>query len=186
MLKKLPIYDVVEGDMGCLSLVEHPAIEEDFMLFSQVEEMKFSLDEDKHIAFGPAMIADKPIIRQALDGSLYYIVFSAEMIAKLVQSFMANGGVFSEEHDGKPLEGITLVESFFKREGIEPAGFESISNGSWFVTLKIDNEQVWQDLKSGKRKGFSVECSVSTVERPQSVEFAKVDDIDELINNILN
>lgn len=185
-MKKLPIYDVVMGDMNCLSLVARPAIEEDFMLFAKEgEEMKFAIDDEKRIAFGAAIIADKPIIRQDADGSLYYVVFSADVIRKLVQTFMANKErTFSEEHDGKPLDGVTIIESFFKRDGLQPKGFENIADGSWFVALKIDNDQVWEDLKSGKRKGFSVECTVQTEERPQPVQMSEVDEIDEIINSL--
>lgn len=185
MIQKLPIYDIVMGDMDCLSLVARPAIEEDFMLFSEAEELRFSTDDEKHIAFGAAMVADKPIIRRNDDGSLFYVVFSADVIRSLVQSFMANPEhTFSEDHNGKALEGVTIIESFFKRDGLQPKGFEHIADGSWFVSLKIDNEQVWQDLKSGKRKGFSIECNVTSKERPQSVAMEEVDEIDEIINSL--
>lgn len=186
MDKRLPIYDVVAGDMSCLSLVEHPAIELDFQLFSKVEELRFSLDEERHIAFGAAMVAGLPILRKAADGSLFYIVFSADVIRTLVQSFMANNErTFTEEHDGKPLEGITILESFFKSPTLQPKGFESVADGSWFVSLKIDNEQVWKDLKSGARRGFSIECHVTTEERPQVVEMrAESDWVDDLLNSL--
>lgn len=186
MEKLLPIYDVVRGDMDCLSLVSRPAIEEDFMLFSKLEELRFSVDEEKRIAFGPAMVAGKPIIRQDADGGLFYVVFGADVIPSIVQGFMERGGRFSEEHDGQPLQGVTLVESFFKRDGLRPQGFEDVADGSWFVALKIDNDAVWEDLKSGKCKGFSIECSVATELRPQAVSLSAVDELDEIINNILN
>lgn len=182
-MNKLPIYDVVGGDMNCLSLVERPAVEVDFMLFSEQQELRFAIDEEKRIAFGPAMVADKPIIRQNADGSLYYIVFGKDAIEGLVRSFMEQHGTFSEEHNGKALSGVTLIESFFKRDGLQPKGFENVADGSWFVALKIDNDEVWADLKSGKRKGFSIECSVSTVERPQAVELSE---IEQFINDIIN
>jgi hypothetical protein len=185
MTNNLPIYDVVAGDMNCISLVERPAIQRDFLLFSQAQELRFAMDEDKHIAFGPAMIADMPILRNAPDGSQYYIVFSAEAIRKLVQSFMSNDKrTFSEEHDGKPLEGITIVESFFKSDDLSPKGFESVANGSWFVSLHIDNDKVWQDLRDGTRRGFSIECRVDTVERPQALQMSETDWVDAVINNL--
>lgn len=182
-MKKLPIYDVVAGEMGCLSLVERPAVEVDFMLFSEQQEMRFAIDEEKRIAFGAAMVADKPIIRQNPDGSLYYVVFGADVIKDLVLSFMTKGGKFSEEHNGVPLDGVVLVESFFKREGLQPKGFENVANGSWFVALKIENDDVWADLKCGKCKGFSIECSVSTIERPQAVALSE---FDKFINDIIS
>ena len=56
----LPIYEVECGDLTAISLVRKPAIEEDFMLFKEQKELKLSFDDEKHIVFGPAIVADKP------------------------------------------------------------------------------------------------------------------------------
>jgi hypothetical protein len=58
-------------------------------------------------------------------------------------------------------DGVYLIESFIidSMRGIKaPEGFEDLPDGSWFISCKVDNEEIWNDyIKSGKFKGFSVE-----------------------------
>lgn len=173
----LPIYEIIDGDLTAVSLVQHPAIESDFMLFKKQEKMKFSFNEEKHIAFGPALIVDKPIYRIDSEGREFYVVFTKEVIEQLFTDFMKNKiSKFNLEH-AKDTNGVFLLESFLKRDGIQPIGYEDTPNGSWFISLKVEDEQIWQDLKSGKYNGFSVECNVS---------LGETDDIDNLIDELTN
>ena len=171
----LPIYEVECGDLTAISLVRKPAIEEDFMLFKEQKELKLSFDDEKHIVFGPAIIADKPIYRVDGEGREYYVVFTAEVIEKLFTNFMKNGGYFNLEHS-KETNDVFLIESFIKRPGLNPVGFEGVSDGSWFISLKVENEALWADLKAGKYNGFSIECFV---------DLEKKDDINNLIDELL-
>ena len=88
---------------------------------------------------------------------------------------MKNGGYFNLEHSKKTND-VFLIESFIKRPGLNPVGFEGVSDGSWFISLKVENEALWADLKAGKYNGFSIECFV---------DLEKKDDINELINELL-
>jgi hypothetical protein len=36
-------------------------------------------------------------------------------------------------------------------------GFEDVPDGSWFGSFKVDNAEVWAEIKAGKVRGFSVE-----------------------------
>ena len=177
----IPVYYVTYGDLSVLSLVEKPAIETDFQIFSEQKVVKFSLDEEKHIAFGPAMIADKPIYRIAKDGQPYYLVFTADIIEKMVlDAEKENNLSFSLEHSGQqlPADKVYMIESFISRKGLIPEEFSDIALGSWYVSLKIEDNQIWQDLKDGKYNGFSIECMVDLKEQTES--------LDDLINNILD
>ena len=76
-----------EGDeIFAMSLVENPAIEEEFLLLStEKEELKLSAyDTDQRLIVGAALVPDKPIYRKDEDGREYYIYFSAETVAKAV------------------------------------------------------------------------------------------------------
>lgn len=186
---QIPVYYITFGDLNTISLVAKPAIETDFQLFSK-QELKFSLNEDKHIAFGPAIVADKPIYREKPDGTPYYVVFTKEVIEQMVTDAfksdklerLGSGAIwplsYNLEHSGTPIDGVYLVESFLSRPGLSPIGFEDVAEGSWFVSLKIDNEDVWTQLKEGKFKGFSIEALVD-------IEDTVPDPIDEVINSIL-
>ncbi len=173
----LPIYDIVYGELTGVSLVERPAIESDFMLFNkQSQSMNFSFDEEKHIAFGPALIADKPIYRRGAHGEEFYVVFSKDVIEQMFTDFMKKKvSHFNLEHlfDTKD---VFLLESFIKREGIQPVGYEDVADGSWFIAMKVEDEDIWNDVKSGLYNGFSVECTV---------DIEPKDELDDIVDELL-
>jgi hypothetical protein len=109
---------------------------------------------------GALMVADLPIYRRDEDEE-YYVSFSAAEIKKIVQRFFKKGyqSKVNVEHS-TPVDGVYMFESFIidRDKGImPPKGFEDISNGSWFGSFKIDNEKIWNEVKAGTFKGFSVE-----------------------------
>jgi hypothetical protein len=119
---------------------------------------------DKQIISGPAMIPDQPIYRRGKDGEEYNVVFTKSTIQKIVERYFKNqyNSNFNLQHKKNMLaEGVYLIESFIidSMRGIKaPEGFEDLPDGSWFISCKVDNEEIWNDyIKSGKFKGFSVE-----------------------------
>ena len=63
-------------------------------------------------------------------------------------------------HDPSQLvDGVYMFESFIINSQRMPApeGFEDLPDGSWFGSYKVDNEAVWNEIKAGTFKGFSVE-----------------------------
>ena len=119
---------------------------------------------DKQIISGPAMIPDKPIYRRGKDGEEYNVVFSKSTIQKIVERYFKNqyGNNFNLQHKQNMLaDGVYLIESFIidSIRGIKaPEGFEDLTDGTWFISCKVDNEAIWNEyIKSGKFKGFSVE-----------------------------
>jgi hypothetical protein len=127
----------------------------------QSSDLKFAIqDEEQRIVTGPLMIADLPIYRKDEDGE-YYVMFSAEEIKKIVQRFFKKGyqGKVNIEH-GKPIEDVYMYESYIvdREKGVmPPKGFEDVSNGSWFGSYKVDNDKIWDEVKAGTFKGFSIE-----------------------------
>ena len=177
----IPVYYVTYGDMDVLSLVEFPAIEETFQMFSMTKEFSFSLDEEKHIVFGPAMIPDRKIYRNSPEGNPYYIVFTKEVIEQMVNKAAKDGHTLniSLEHNGQSLSSCYVVSSFLSSEYLQPTNCPNFPLGTWFVGVKIEDPQIWQDIKDGKFTGFSIEalCNIETTE---------ADPLDEAINNILD
>jgi hypothetical protein len=126
-----------------------------------IGQTKFAIqDEEQKIVSGPLMVADLPIYRRDEDAE-YYVVFTADEIKKIVQRFFKKGyqSKVNIEH-GKPVDGVYMYESYIidREKGVmPPKGFEDISNGSWFGTFKVENESIWEMVKEGTFKGFSVE-----------------------------
>lgn len=129
----------------------------------QIDRQNFEIqDEEEMIISGPIMMANKPIYRNDINGE-YYVVFSPETIKKIAQKFFKKGyqsNVNLMHDDGQTVEGVTMFESWItdEKRGIYPMkGFEDVPNGSWFGSFKVDNQEVWNKVKSGEFKGFSVE-----------------------------
>ena len=166
-MKKL--YDIsidptdFETGLNAISLVENPAVEVDFLAFAKDESavLQFA-DEERHIITGIALLADTPIYRIAPDGTEYYVRFTKDCIRQLVEKYFKFGltnSVNIEHKDNQFVDGVTMLESYIidKERGICPSEFASAPDGSWVVSYKVSNLDVWNKIKSGEVKGFSVQ-----------------------------
>lgn len=144
-----------------VALVDKPAIQKNFLAFN--EQQFAQLDEERYIISGPAMLANVPIYRRDDQMGEYMVVFKPETIYEIAQKFFAKGfnNNFNLMHDPTmKLGGVTVFESFItdKARGISPMkGFDDAQEGSWFISAKVNNPDVWQQIKAGAVKGFSVE-----------------------------
>lgn len=183
--------------LQAISLVDKPAIEQDFLLFKD-EHICFAKDESKHVISGPALIAEMPIYRRNQSGEEYYVVFDKNTIAKLVERYSKNGffNIVNLQHDHSLFtENAILVESYFvdKERGISPKEYGNLTDGSWIVSFKIEDENLWNEIVNGKDlNGFSVEVAANLVEKlesekredqPKTLEEALDELIDEMLEN---
>jgi hypothetical protein len=156
--------EIEDGDgLTQVSLVQSPAIEEDFHFFSaQKDPLAFAIEsEERRLITGPAMIAEKPIMRRSESGETYYVKFSKDTIRKAVKLWALQNkyNAVNAEH-ANPVGGVYLMESWVTDEsrGIAaPKAWSDAADGSWFLTYYVENDQVWQDVKDGKFRGFSIE-----------------------------
>ena len=174
-MKKLKKYSVVadSSDVYAISLVEEPAIEIDYVAFDKDKETKPNLkfiedkQNEKFMILGPALVPDKNIYRN-YDGNEFYVSFSAECIEKLSYKFMKTcygDGCFTKDHESFA-QGCTLAESWIKTSENDKSvdyGFDC-PIGTWFVAAKIDSIELWDSIKKGERKGFSIESWVDLEE----------------------
>ena len=173
-INNLPLYELMFDDnddnaLGCskISLVENPAVEEFFLKFSKdVEEKEhrsfYFKDDSKHIVTGIAMRADYPIYRNQ-DGQEFYVQFSKDTIDKMMQKFMKEQRLFDISLDhNQDVRDCYLIESFIinKERGICPNEFSDVEDGSWIISVKIENKDVWDKICSGEVKGFSIETEM--------------------------
>ena len=174
-MKKLKKYSVVadSSEIYNISLVEEPAIEVDYVAFDKDKETKPNLkfiedkQNEKYMILGPALIPDKNIYRN-YDGNEFYVSFSAECIEKLSHNFVKNcygDGCFTKDHESFA-QGCSLAESWIKTSENDKSvdyGFDC-PIGTWFVAAKIDSIDLWESIKKGERKGFSIESWVDLEE----------------------
>jgi hypothetical protein len=164
--KGKPIYkaalteDQNETGMYFISLVDDPAVECDFLAFEKVQNLNFKVEnEEKRIVTGLVMPADRPILRQDYNG-LYYILYDKETINAMAERFLAMGiaNNVDTNHNFEVEDGVFLREMYIKdsERGISPVGFEDVEEGSLFATYHILNDEVWDKVKAGEFKGFSL------------------------------
>jgi hypothetical protein len=196
---KLPLYvlDIDENledetSVFAVGLVLQPAIERNWQTFAAHEpiiEHKFTVvDEEKRILGGFLMAAEQPIYRRDEDGTEYYVKFTAESIARIVNKLAKSGKPLSfnlNHDDNLPVKGAYLLSHFIidSKLGIKtPDGFTPAPDGSWFGYVKIEDDAVWDMAKKGDIKGFSVEGYFND----KKVDEADQNEYEELKNKIIN
>lgn len=186
--------------IDAISVVEHPAIEEDFVALNSQEIKLAEVDSERRILMGALLVPNKPIYRRNSDGDEYYIYFSEKTIERASQLFLQKGNQSNStlEHDAA-LTGLTLVESWIVEDPeMDKTNLYGMNykKGTWVGSVKVENEEVWLNyVKTGKVKGFSIEgYFADKMERPSdSVGMSAVDqeeveanEIVEKIKQILN
>ena len=79
-------------EVNFIGLVDRPAIERNFNAFkSNEQKAHFTLNEEKRIISGPAMIADMPLYRKDEQLGEYYVVFDKIAIRCIVEKFSSKG-----------------------------------------------------------------------------------------------
>lgn len=183
-----------EGGIGVfkVSLVKNPAVETTLMKFSSEEKMYFS-NEEKRVVYAPAMIPNKMIFRNDIQGEPANVFYTAETIEKLQQNYFRNKGNFSTnlDHADNNIEGVFPFESWIVQnkeiDKSKDMGFD-VPNGTWMMGHKIDNDSVWNDyIKTGKIDGLSIEASLLHKEQLiNKVNMSKLDAVIEAIKQVFS
>jgi hypothetical protein len=155
----------------------------------QIDKQSFSIqDEEERIITGALMLADTPIYRNDGNGE-YYVVFGKDTIKKIAQKYFKKGyqnNVNLMHDSGQVMDGVTMFESWIvdEKRGVKPMkGFEDVKEGSWFGSFKVENEEVWNMIKDGKVKGFSVE-GIFNYSKPISKEEKMMDEIIDILKQV--
>lgn len=192
----IPVYDamILDGDSGMLkiSLVDDPAVMSNFQSFdSQKKMMMYSVtDEEKRLVRGVVMRADFPIYRRDSQMGEYYIIYKADTIRQMAEKYLVenrqNNINLMHEKDSD-IDGVQMVQFFIKDSavGVSPMGFEEIADGSLFGEFHVTNDAVWEQIKEGTYRGFSLEgifdlCPEQDLEGTQNI----LDTLDGKFNRI--
>jgi len=185
------ILDEAQDIMGidAISIVENPAIEENFLALKADEIKLAEVNKEKKVLMGALLVPNKPIYRNGPEGD-YYIYFSKDTVEKASQLYLKNGNQNNStlEHQHE-LNGLTLVESWI----VEDSKYDksrkyglNVPVGTWMGSVKVNNEDVWNEyVKSGKVKGFSIEGYFVDKMQNKNKEEQKAQAILSKIKNIL-
>jgi hypothetical protein len=183
---KKAIIDVEDSEMGLktVSLVSDPAIQINWIKFNKQSEIKLAIqNEDKRIIFTPVLIPNQLIYRN-IAGEEFNLMFDRETIELVEQKWVKDNlsSTVDIEHSSKLIEGVTFFESvLLNNERFATAkGFEGLPEGTWFLTGKVESDEVWSKVKSGEINGVSIDGLFKTA------EVKKVTMSDEQIIKIIN
>ena len=182
---ELTIEDAKDG-VFAISLVENPAIEKDFIALSSDKIELKVIDEERRIVVGFALVPDKRIYRRVKDKE-FNIYFSANTIRECQELYMKNLNLqnFTLEHKDET-NGISVIESWIVEDAKnDKSNLYNLNaqGGEWVIMSKIDNEQVWSEVKDGTYKGYSIEAKFSGLEK---LGLSKDDEIINQIKSIIN
>jgi hypothetical protein len=150
-----------QSGIDAISVVMSPAIEENFIHLSKHEIVLKEVDAEKRILMGPALVPNKQIYRKNdKTKDEYYIYFSKETIRKASELFLINSNQNNStlEHSQK-LKGMSVVESWIiegENDKSKNYGFD-LPQGTWMISMKVNNDEIWNKVKLGEVKGFSIE-----------------------------
>ena len=146
-----------------ISLVANPAIERGWVALSKDRFLSLAkVNDEKRTLVGVALIPEKEIPRYDQDANEEYLVFfSKETIEKAQELFMNSlkNNKATVEHE-KDVDGVSVIETWIKEDENDKSnlyGFNDVPIGSWLVKMKVYNDEVWQQVKQGDLKGFSIE-----------------------------
>ena len=158
-----------------ISLVDLPAVESDFQKFGKPVRVVMESDE-KRLILGVVMRANFPIYRVDEEHGEYYTMFSKESIRKMAEKYLEENrqNRVNLMHCGEEVRGVQMVQLFIKdsEKGVSPAGFEDIEDGSLFAEFHVEDKNIWNWIKEGVLRGFSLEGFFSMEEKFKSEDMA--------------
>jgi len=185
-MDKLPLFDISLEDiaqgMYKISLVDKPAIEEDFIHFNEVEKVQMFADEKKKEVVGPIMIPNKEILRFSPDMGYYYVRFTEETIQQIMYKYSKEGlfNAFGINHSYDTDE-VVMLEVWTKESDNDKSvdyGY-NLPNGTVFVKAKIESDELFTAIENGEINGFSIEIkadikpTINNEEQMNEFAFAK-------------
>ena len=151
-----------QAGIDAISVVSEPAIQETFVALNKHEILLKEVDSEKRILMGAALVPNKQIYRRNdKTNEEYYIYFSEDTVRKASELFFkkSNHQNATLEHSEK-VDGTTIVESWIvensKTDKSALYGMDMVK-GTWMVSMKIDNEDIYKKAKDGSIRGFSIE-----------------------------
>jgi hypothetical protein len=149
--------------IDAISLVSSPAIEENWVYMSNPKNnlTLSKIDEEKKTIISPALIPNKSIFRFNADTNQeYYVYFSRETVKQASELYLKHNNHHKAtlEHTDR-LAGILTVESWVKAGDSDKSklyGYD-LPDGTWFVSMKVDNPEIWALVKDKKIAGLSIE-----------------------------
>ena len=104
-------------------------------------------DEDKRLVKGVVLEPDTV----DLQGD----IILAETIENAAYNYMMKSRVIGYRHKEEAKD-VALVESYIAPDGLFFDKDNYVAKGSWIITLKVFNDEIWNAIKGGELNSFSI------------------------------
>ena len=184
--------DNQELAIDAISLVSAPAIEQDFVYFGKEKNnLTFAkVDKEKRMLVSPALIPNKQIFRYDPNtDSEYYVYFSPETVRKSSELYLKHNNHHKATHEhNERVSGVLTTESWIiqdpKMDKSRLYGYD-LPKGTWMVSMKINNDELWNKIKAGELKGLSIEGYFTDKMENMSEREPTNEEILEALNEII-
>ena len=185
--------DSQELAIDAISLVSAPAIEQDFVYFGKEKNnLTFAkVDEEKRMLVSPALIPNKQIFRYDPNtDSEYYVYFSPDTVRKASELYLKHNNHHKATHEhNERVSGVLTTESWIiqdpKMDKSRLYGY-NLPKGTWMVSMKINNSDLWSKIKDGELKGLSIEGYFTDKMEKMSEKAPTDEEILKALNEIIN
>lgn len=195
-MKKLDVFyisidDSDESGMDAISLVKEGAVQSNFLCFEEQKPVQLNFyQEDKRLITGVVARADYPIYRRNGDYE-YYVVFTKEVIEKMVKKY-AKQGLFNSvnfDHNNYSfVKDAYMVESFMidRENGINPSQFSEIEDHSWICTFWIEDDLLWNEIKNNDNfNAFSLQGLFHLIPKTEETKMEKQETFEEWLDSLI-
>jgi|TARA_R110002096_G_scaffold8986_1_gene36271 hypothetical protein len=186
-LETIELFIDADGDSGinAISFVEFPAIEENFIALNEHKVEMKTIDEDKRLVVGLALVPNKLIYRRNR-GFEYNITFSEQTVRKASEKYLKSLKLHNTTvaHETE-VDGVFLTESWIVEDpNNDKTNIYGLNapKGSWAVTMRVDNDALWHRIKDGDYLGFSIEGMFTEQEEFTDEEMSTMKEIAKLMH----
>lgn len=180
-----------KGEEGVfrMSTVESPATKTTLVMFDDEQKLLQFADDEKKVIYSVAMRPNMLIPRKDINGEPAMVFYTEETVNDLQQNFFKNNSHNGAtiNHDGETRSDMYAFESWIvsdpEKDKATSLGLD-VKKGDWVLAQKIDNDSVWQDIKSGKLQGFSIEAYLEPVLINKEIEMTK-EEVDARIKRVM-
>lgn len=174
---KKAVFDETDPNEGLkfISLVDNPAIQVEWIKFSEDVEIKLAIQSDEEMKFiTPVLIPNQLVLRtDPVTKEKFNLTFEADTIEKIAYDWQKKNLSTKVDlnHSRKLIEGVTFVETFITNKSTVNSvkGFEMLPEGTWFVVGKADSPEAWQPIKDGVVRGVSIDGFFGTEKSEMSI-----------------
>jgi|TARA_R110000824_G_scaffold64468_1_gene168423 hypothetical protein len=173
-----------DGGINAISFVEFPAIEENFIALNEHKVEMKTIDEDKRLVIGLALVPNKLIYRRNR-GFEYNITFSEQTVRKASEKYLKSLKLHNTTvaHETE-VDGVFLTESWIVEDPLLDKtavyGLDA-PKGAWAVSMRVENDDLWERIKKGDYLGFSIEGMFTEQEEFSKAEIDAMEEIAELL-----